>query len=121
MSGIIYAHTLVHIPQINVNFSPHTVKSFIGLSEYVSSAVPGVHYLMSEKLCQDPLEGFFGKQRMRGGYSDNSTVHSFLHGTVSLRTQKSVALAPKRGNCKRQRANRSLAFEPDFQKTQEIV
>lgn len=66
---------------------------------------------MSEKLCQDPLEGFFGKQRMRGGYSDNPTVHSFLNGTVSLRTQKAVALAPKRGNCKRKREDLSIAID----------
>ena len=97
-------HTLVqHTP---------AVKSFIGLSEYVFSTIPGVRYIMSEKLCQDPLEGFFGKQRMRGGYNDNPTVQSFLHGTISLRTQKSVALTPKRGNCKRQCADQTIAFDP---------
>ena len=61
--------------------------------------LPGVQYFLSEKLCQDPLEGFFGKQRMRGGYSDNPSVDSFLKGTVSLRVQGSLAQAPKRGNC----------------------
>ena len=100
-------HACRHTLSINYTYThmhTHAVKSFIGLSEYVFSTVPGVRYFMSEKLCQDPLEGFFGKQRMRGGYSDNPTVQSFLYGTVSLRTQKSVALAPKRGNCKRQHA-----------------
>ena len=106
-------HACRHTLSINYTYThmhTHAVKSFIGLSEYVFSTVPGVRYFMSEKLCQDPLEGFFGKQRMRGGYSDNPTVQSFLHGTVSLRTQKSVALAPKRGNCKRQHA--TIDFDP---------
>ena len=66
---------------------------------------PGVKYILSEKLCQDPLESFFGKQRMRGGYSDNPTVSSFLKGTVSLRVQGSMAMKPTRGNCRRGKEN----------------
>ena len=63
--------------------------------------MPGVRYFLSEKLCQDPLESFFGKQRMRGRYSDNPSMEGFLKGTVSLRVQGSVAAEPKRGNCSR--------------------
>ena len=53
----------------------------------------------SEKLCQDPLESSFGKQRMWGRYNDKASVEAFLEGTVSLRVQGSVAAQPKRGNC----------------------
>lgn len=54
---------------------------------------------MSERLCQDPLEAFFGKQRAAGGRSDNPTVQQFCKNTVSLRVQGSAALEPLRGNC----------------------
>lgn len=71
----------------------------------------GVCYLLSEKLNQDPLESFFGKQRMRFGYSENPNVKSFLYGTSSLRIQGSTALKPVRGNCKRGRENVPIAVD----------
>ena len=71
------------------------------LIDYIFKKIPGVKVFFSEKLIQDPLESFFGHQRMRGGYSSNPTVQSFIYGTVSLRTQHSVCLNPVRGNCKR--------------------
>ena len=40
------------------------------------------------------MEEFFGPQRSRGGHNDNPTVKQFLENTVSLRIQKSAALAP---------------------------
>lgn len=63
----------------------------------------GVHYLFSERLNQDALEEFFGMQRAHGGRCDNPTVKQFIKNTVSLRVQKSAALAPIRGNCRRKR------------------
>jgi len=71
--------------------------SFVELVEYLFT-VPGVKYFLSEKLCHDPLEGFFGKQRMQNGYSDNPTVNSFFKGSVSLRIQGSTAKNPARRN-----------------------
>ena len=56
----------------------------------------GVCYLLNEKLNQDPLESFFGKQRMRFRYNENPNVKSFLYGTSSLRIQGSTALKPVR-------------------------
>ena len=61
--------------------------------------IPGVEYVLSERLCQDPLEAFFSKQRAAGGRSDNPTVQQFCKNTVSLRVQGSAALEPLRGNC----------------------
>ena len=77
-----------------------TVKSFIELTRYLLGC-DGVKFLLSERLSQDPLESFFGKQRMRGGYCDNPTVRGFLYGTSSLRVQSSSSMEPVRGNCRR--------------------
>ena len=77
-----------------------SVKSFVEITRYLLS-LDDVRFVLSGKFCQDPLENFFGKQRMRGGYSDNPTVRSFTYGTSSLRVQGSVALNPVRGNCTR--------------------
>lgn len=62
-------------------------------------ALPGVNCVLSEKLCQDPVQSFFGKQRAHGGRADNPTVKQFCDNTVSLRVQGSSALEPIRGNC----------------------
>ena len=64
--------------------------------------VAGVNYILSEKLCQDPVESFFGKQRAAGGRNENPTVKDFCKNTASFWLQGSAALAPVRGNCKRQ-------------------
>ena len=70
-------------------------------------SVPGVQYVLLEKLCQDPIEAFFGKQRAAGGRSDNPTVHQFCLNTVSLRVQGSAALEPVRGNCEKRQCSTS--------------
>ena len=82
---------------------------FIEMANYLFS-VPGVQYILSEKLCQDPLESFFGKQRAAGGRSDNPTAKEFCLNTVSLRVQSSSALEPVRGNC----GKRSASVETDL-------
>ena len=56
---------------------------------------------MSDRLNQDPLESFFGKQRQKGGGSDHSTVAQFINTTSSLRAQGSVSIHPLRGNCRK--------------------
>ena len=43
-----------------------TVQSFVALVRYLFT-LPGVKVFLSECLCQDPLEKFFGCQRQRGG------------------------------------------------------
>ena len=74
------------------------VHSFVEMVPCLLS-VPEVEYILSERLCQDPLESFFGKQRAAGGRCDNPTVEQFCKNTVSLRLQGSAALEPLRGNC----------------------
>jgi hypothetical protein len=63
----------------------NTVKSFYELVDYILTKIPGVKFFFSEKLCHDPLEGFFGNQRMHGGSTQV--------------WQKSVSLDFLRGNC----------------------
>ena len=48
-------------------------------------AIPGIKVFLTERLCQDPLEKFFGCQRQRGGTHDNPTVHEFCSNTRALR------------------------------------
>lgn len=76
------------------------MKSFLEICQYLLG-LDGVKFILSGKFSQDPLENFFGKQRMRGGYSDNPTVKSFIHATSSLRVQGSTTLKSIRGNCLR--------------------
>ena len=75
---ISYTHNIVIVLTFFI------VHSFVELTRYLRDK-PGVQYFLSEKLCQDPLESFFGKQRMRGGYSDNPTVQTFLKGNRVLK------------------------------------
>ena len=74
--------------------------SFLELAPFLLQQ-PGVKFLYSERFNQDPVEAFFGQQRARGGRNDNPTVQQFCDTTVSLRLQRSAALNPVRGNCRR--------------------
>ena len=79
---------------------PSLVRSFVELTVYLFT-LPGVKLFLSERLCQDPLESFFGKQRQHGGGCNNPTVSAFLSNTSSLRAQGSVSLL--RGTVQRKR------------------
>lgn len=79
------------------------MNSFVELTKYIFTKEAGVRVFLSERLSQDPLESFFGKQRQRGGGCDNPTVDLFLSGTSSIRAQGCVSLQPLRGNCNRKR------------------
>ena len=91
------------------------VTSFVELTKYLFT-LPGVEVLLSERFNQDPLESFFGKQRQRGGGSDNPNVAQFLTGTSSLRLQRSVALQPLRGNTRRKRQSIDVADDTPLPK-----
>jgi len=45
----------------------------------------GDDYILSERLSQDPLEFFVGRQRAAGCRSDNPILQQFCKNTVSLR------------------------------------
>ena len=63
-------------------------KSFVELIRYLFS-LPEVKEnklaFLSNHLCQDPFENYFGCQRQKGGTSDNPTVQEYYKNTESLR------------------------------------
>ena len=78
-------------------------KSFIELIEYLfSQPVVTVNKLafLSQNICQDPLENYFGCQRQRGGTSDNPSVHEYCQNAEALRVIDSFCRNPIRGNCR---------------------
>ena len=71
------------------------MSSFTELVPYLFS-LPGVKVFLSEHLCQDPLEKFFGCQRQRGGTHDNPSVREFCQNTQALATSDKFILSRAR-------------------------
>ena len=67
------------------------VYSFVEMAKFLLSQQKGL-FLLSERLNQDPLKSFFGKQRARGGRNDNPNVRSFMYNTQAMRVQRSMAV-----------------------------
>lgn len=61
--------------------------------------VPEVTVFMSNRICQDLLEQFFGQQRQRGRTHENPNAAEFLKNTQALRVINSTC-AGIRGNCR---------------------
>ena len=59
--------------------------------------------MLSEKLNQDPLESYFGKQRARGGRSDNPNSRTFLYNEQVIRVQRTIAIGGNSGNVQKRR------------------
>ncbi|KAL5506391.1 hypothetical protein EMCRGX_G008017 [Ephydatia muelleri] len=79
-----------------------TVASFVELVNLLFT-LPGVTTFLSERLCQDPLEQFFGCQRQRGRTNDNPTVKEFCKNTQALRVVNSFCAGFVKGNCRGKR------------------
>ena len=96
------------------------VKSFIEMTKYLLS-LPGSDgmYFLSERISQDPLENYFGKQRERGGLCDNPTVQESLKSAVAIRAQRSLNLDRVQGNCsgKRRLIESQKEFEEEIDAT----
>ena len=80
-------------------FKLFLVSSFVEPLEFIFK-IPGVTSFLSAKLCQDPLEKFFGVQRQRGGTSDNPSVKEFCKNTQALRVINGACLNIQKGNCR---------------------
>ena len=77
--------------------------------------MPDVQSFLSQRLCQDPLEWFFGLQRQRGSVHENPNVVEFSKNTQALRVIKSVCKSASRGNCRggpQESANTDELSEP---------
>ena len=80
-----------------------TAQSFVGLVKLLFELpeVKGRNLaFLSNNLCQDPIENFFGCQRQRGGTSDNPNVLEYYQNTQALRVVNSLCRAPVKGNCR---------------------
>ena len=55
---------------------------------------------LSQHICQDPLERFYGMQWQHGIVNDNPNVQEFLKNTQAIRVIKGVCNSQKRGNCR---------------------
>ena len=74
--------------------------SFVELVKYLFT-IDDVKSFLSQRLCQAPLENFFGRERQRGGVHDNPNVKQFTENTQALRVVKTVGVYKvKRGNCR---------------------
>ena len=74
------------------------VSSFLELIPHIFQ-IEGVTCFLSEKLCQDLLEGFFGCQRQCGRTNENPTVCQFLKNTQSICVINSICVDEITGNC----------------------
>ena len=102
----------IHIIDLLCNRFKHkplffTVKSFIEMTKYLLPEEESDLFLLSEKVSQDPIENYFGRQRARGGRNENPILQKCVHNAAALRLQKSLSLDPVRGNCRRKRLNYS--------------
>ena len=59
-------------------------------------------FVLTEKFNQDAIEQHFGCHRASGGSNSNPSLHQFNSSMQKLRVIGSQALAPLRGNTKRQ-------------------
>ncbi len=73
MHGPVY---IVHVHAKVIAISFNAVNAFVELVEFLFT-LPDVTVFLSNKLCQDTIEKFFGKQRQRGRVHDNPNVCEF--------------------------------------------
>ena len=67
------------------------------LVQYIFT-IPGVKSFLSERISQDPLEKYFGRQRQRGGVNENPTSQEFLKNNNALRMVNSIKIDTHKGN-----------------------
>ena len=91
-------HALVNFITLAIGFIVHAVHSFVELVKYVFT-IPGVSAFLSNRICQDPIENFFGKQRQRGRACDNPNAKEFIKATQALRVINGTCRTI-RGNCR---------------------
>ena len=71
---------------------------------------------LSERIQQDPLEKYFGKQRQRGRVNENPTVSEYMKNEQALRVISSINLDVVKGNT-RGTNKRKLEVDPEDYKS----
>ena len=61
--------------------------------------IPGVGVFLSNRICQDPLENFFGQQHQRGRANGNPSSSEFVRNRQALRVISNTC-GTIRGNCR---------------------
>ncbi|CAC5394224.1 unnamed protein product [Mytilus coruscus] len=85
-----------------------TVKSVVECVKIMLAK--GAPYVRTDHFNQDPIEQYFGILRTSGGCNNNPTLEQFNHSMVNIRVAGSQALAPFRGNTRRN-IQRDFALE----------
>ena len=92
---ILHIVTLFYV--IN-NFLP-AAKSFVEMVRYLFTQAD-IRVFLSRRICQDPLEQFFGCQRQRGRTHENPNCQEFMRNTQALRVINTFCKVPSKGNCR---------------------
>ena len=78
--------------------TPHSVREDEILSLFAVVVWNSIHYVLSEKFNQDPLEEHFGKQCMRGGGVENPSLEQYTYNEHKIIVSKSDVVTSMRGN-----------------------
>lgn len=73
------------------------MNAFTELAEYLFK-MPGVKSFLSERISQDPIEKYFGRQRQRGGVNESPTIAQVLKNAQALRVINSIDVDTGAGN-----------------------
>ena len=87
------------------------VNAFVELIEYLFR-IPDVSVFLSNRICQDPLENFFGVQRQRGRVNENPSAPEVYKNTQAIRVIDSACTTVK-GNCRGNSRGKRKLFEVD--------
>ena len=71
--------------------------SFVELVQHLFT-IPEVTVFLGNRVCQDPLEKFFGQQKQGGRVHENPSVKEFLKNPQALRVISNTC-QNIRGNC----------------------
>lgn len=65
-----------------------TIKAILLLFKELTNEIPGVEFLLTSRLNQDPIENLFGLVRQRGGNNPNPSLHEFNNIAAQIMTIK---------------------------------
>ncbi len=75
---------------------------------------PGIKYFLSERIQQDPIEKYFGRQRQRGRVNENPTVAEYMKNEQALRVISSIKLNTTKGNTRGTNENHIKVTPNDY-------
>ena len=97
--------TLFFVLRIYLSIHYCVAYSFVGLIKYIFT-IPGVKSFLSERISQDPLEKFFGRQRQTGAVNEHPTANQIFTNNQSLRLANSIKIETHKGNTQNKRINK---------------